>query len=331
MQSKLLILLLAVAFLLIPVVLAEDTSDWNTYGQTALTAGKYTDAISYFDKALAQDKNYASALTGKAVALNALGQYDSALALANQSLLIRALDPNALNAKAYALYKLNRYDESVVAYNSLFTVQINRIDAYCNLGNAYLMINKSTEAIGSYDKCTTLDPLNFMAWNNRGLAYEGLGNYPDALSSFDQATSITVKNATIWNNKGKVLVLMGRTSDALQCFDKALGIDPGFADAKANHDSLYGKVQVVNITGTVTPTVTINRLGTYYTTVIPTEVTILPGSTTSAPAPGLTSEVTVPVATAAKKTTYSPLTPIAVIWASIAAGAIALFVKRRET
>jgi tetratricopeptide (TPR) repeat protein len=329
MKSKMLIPVLLVVFLLIPAVLAEDTSEWNTYGQAALNAGKYADAIRFFDNALAQDKTYVSALTGKATALNALGQYDAALDTANQSLAFRSQDPNAMNARAYALFELGRYNESIDAYNTLFTVQLNHADAYCNQGSAYLMVNEPEGAVESYTKCTSLDPLNFMAWDYLGLAYTGLGKYPEALSAFDQGTGITAKNATLWNDKGKVLLLMGRSSDALQCFDKALGIDPHFVEAQNNHDSLNGKLQVVNISlGTATPTPAISRIGTFYTTAVPTEsVMSLESTTPATPASGSTPEATV---TVAKKTTYSPLSPFAVLSAAIVACAIAIFMKRRE-
>src|SRR5208337_5169734 len=99
MQIKFLILVLAVAFLLIPAVLAEDTTTWTSYGQSALLAGNYAGAITYFDNALAQNANYVPALTGKAIALNALGQYDSALTAANQSLSFVSQNQDAQNAE----------------------------------------------------------------------------------------------------------------------------------------------------------------------------------------------------------------------------------------
>jgi tetratricopeptide (TPR) repeat protein len=195
-----------------------------------------------------------------------------------------------------------------------------------------MMMNESDAAVGPYTQCTSLDPLNFMAWDNLGLAYMGFGKYNEALSAFNQATSITAKNATLWNDKGKVLVLMGRTSDALQCFDKALGIDPNYVEAQNNHDNLNGKLQVINISlGTATPTPAISRIGTFYTTVVPTEPVVSPESTTpAAPASGPTPESMVSSVTVAKKTTYSPLSPFAMLSSTIAAGAIAVFVKRRE-
>ncbi|MGB7788046.1 tetratricopeptide repeat protein [Methanoregula sp.] len=330
MQIKFLILVLAVAFLCIPAVLAEDTSTWTSYGQSALLAGNYASAITDFNNALALDMNYVPALTGKAMALNAMGQYDSALITANQSLSFVSRNADALNAKAYALFELGRYNESVDEYNTLFTLQVNHADAYCNQGAAYMMLNDSGGAVESYTSCTSLDPGNFMSWDYLGLAYTGLGDYPDALSAFNQGTGITIKNATLWNDKGKILVLMGRPADALQSFDKALGIDPNFADAQANHDSLYGTLQIVNITGTVTPTVTISRIGTFYTTVIPTEPVVLPVSTPSTPAGEQTSPVPATTVTVAKKTTYSPLSPFAVLCAVIAAGAIMIPGRRQK-
>jgi hypothetical protein len=66
-----------------------------------------------------------------------------------------------------------------------------------------------------------------------------------------------------------------------------------------------GKLQVINIAGTITPTVTISRIGTFFTTVtpspLPTEVT--PQVTIS----GIPPKTTVPVT---KKTTYSPVSPL---------------------
>ena len=84
------------------------------------------------------------------------------------------------------------------------------------------------------------------------------------------ATDITIKNATVWNNKGVALMALGKPTDALQCFNKALGIDPNYAEAKANKADAMGKQQSFNISGTITPTVTISRIGTLFTIVTPT-------------------------------------------------------------
>ena len=119
---------------------------------------------------------------------------------------------------------------------------------------------------------------------------------------------------------------LGRPADALECFKKALGIDPKYAEAQANKEEATGKQQSFTITGTVTPKVTISRIGTFFTTVVPTEpatevVTQMPEGEETVPA--VTSQ---PVA---KKTTYSPVSSVTVLGAlAVVAGLFA--VMRRK-
>jgi len=169
-----------------------------------------------------------------------------------------------------------------------------------------------------------------MSWNYKGLAYMGSGKYIQALNSFDAATGITIKNATLWNNKGLAYVQLGKPQDASECFKKALGIDPNFADAMNNKESMVGKLQIINITGTITPVVTISRIGTFYTTATPVP---LPTEITTA-APVLTSEVTaiatVGTTTVQKKTTYSPVSPVTAFGAVIVVSAIVFALNRQK-
>jgi tetratricopeptide (TPR) repeat protein len=330
MRSKKIILVVLLVILAIPCVQAEDAQEWYTKGQNAALAGNYADALTYYNNALVLEKNYAAAIAGKAAALNGLGKYSDAVALSEQALAIKSSDPNALNARAYGLFKLGRYEESVSAYDNLFNVQTNRVDAYCNQGYAYLMLNRSEAAIQSYERCTAIDPLNLESWNRKGIALMNLGRYEDALKAFDHATSITIKNATVWNNKGLAYVNLEKPQDALQCFNKALGIDPNFTEAKTNKESVMGKQQVYTIYGTSTPAVTISRIGTFYTT--PTPVPVSPEITTAGP--GVNSEVTtietVGTTPVQKKTTYSPVSPVAEFGAVIVVSGIVIALNRQK-
>ena len=87
--------------------MAEDAVDWYMRGENAATTGNYEDAISYYDKAIALDQNYAQPLSGKAYSLNQIGNFTGALDSSQKALAIRQ-DNRALNARAYALFKLQR-------------------------------------------------------------------------------------------------------------------------------------------------------------------------------------------------------------------------------
>jgi tetratricopeptide (TPR) repeat protein len=326
MRSTILILILLFSLLLIPAVLAEDSGEWYTKAQDALTVGDYSTAVTYFNNALQLDKNYAQAYAGRAVAFNMQGKYTDAIASADSALAIKSMDPVALNARAFGLFKLGRYAEAVDAYDNLFLVEQNRKEAYCNQGYAYLFLNVSDAAVVAYDRCTSLDPLNFENWNNKGLAQMQAKKYEAALQSFDHATYITTKNATVWNSKGLALVALGKPSDALECYKKALGIDPNYAEAQANEAEAMGKQQSFNISGTITPKVTISRIGTFYTTAV-TPTKQVTEVITQAPEVGDTMPVitTKPVA---KKTTYSPLSPVTVLGALVVVTGIFAVMRR---
>jgi tetratricopeptide (TPR) repeat protein len=116
--SKFLIIALAI-ILIVPAVQADDALEMYMLGENTARVGNYIDAITYYNRAIAIDQKYASALSGKSYALIRIGNYSQALSAAEQALAIKQ-DTRALNAKADALFKLQRYDEAVTAYDNLF-------------------------------------------------------------------------------------------------------------------------------------------------------------------------------------------------------------------
>jgi tetratricopeptide (TPR) repeat protein len=328
MRPTIPILLLLFLLLIVPAVPAEDVQEWYIKGQNAVTVGDYSAAVTYYNNAIQMDKNHASSYAGRATALNMLGKYNDAIASADSALAIKPMDAVALNARAFAFFKLGQYEDATAAYDNLFIVEQNRKEAYCNQAYAYLILNDtSAPALVAFDRCTLLDSENFNAWNNKGLSLMQAGKYDAALSAFDRATYITIKNASVWNNKGKALMALGKPTDALECFNKALGIDPNFADAKANKADAIGKQQSFTISGTITPKVTISRIGTFYTTKPPTtKVTQVVSQETQ-------TEETIPAEVTTtqipKKTTYSPISPVTVLGALAVVAGIVFAMKRK--
>jgi tetratricopeptide (TPR) repeat protein len=317
------ILVLIVIFL-IPAVAAEDATEWYTKAQNAVANGDYTDALTYYNNAIALNPTYDAAYAGDAAALNALGQYSSALTAANQALAIRS-SPTALGAQADALFYLGQYNDAIGAYVNYTSIVTNQANAYCNLAYSYVQVNDSAQALTTYSQCTNLDPSDPLIWNQIGLLDMSIGRYTDAVNAFNKATSLTTTNAEIWNNKGEALAALGQYQDAISCFNSALSLNPIYTLAQENKAAALGKGQVVNITGTPTPTIGPWYLGG----VAPTSVTTTPATVINATVtesqPVQTNLITEtatksPVAT---RTTYSPLSPFAAL-AGLAAAAVVL-------
>jgi len=327
-------ILFVIVLMLVPAVAAEDALGWYTLGQNAVSAGNYADALTYYNNAIALDASYAQALAGKAVALNALGQYTDALDAANRALAIRT-SSDGQNAQAYALFKLGRYNEAVAAYVNYTADVTNNAAAYCNLAYSYAQVGNADSSINAYTSCTSLNPQNADAWNQLGLVYMSQGEYSDALDAFNASTKVTVTNAEIWNNKGLALAALGRYQDALSCFNKALSIDPAYADAEKNKESMMGKAQVYQINGSPTVTAAPWVLGGVKTTTPATAATTGTAVTVSATPTGSLSGVNDVVATesetpVAARTTYTPLSPLGAVAACSAAMSVLFFCRRQK-
>ncbi|WAC06010.1 MAG: tetratricopeptide repeat protein [Methanoregula sp.] len=319
LAQKILIITIALLFL-VPAVMAEDAIDWYMRGENSATIGKYEDAITYYDHAIAMDQKYASALSGKAYSLNQIGNYTGALDFSQRALAVRQ-DNRALNARANALFKLQRYDEAVAAYDTLFKVQTNLPEPYCNQGIAYEQINESEKAIVAFDSCARLDPSDIFPWFRKGKALLSLGKPEEALDAFNRCTQITISDAEVWNYKGVAFLQTGKYQDAVNCFKSALSIDPTYSEAKKNMDLAMNRAQVYQVSGSPLPTT--KPVG------VTTSVEPLPVVT------GTDLEPTVPATTAITtaipeqtdavpqtKTTYSPLPA----WVIIAGLIIAIMV-----
>ena len=310
-----------VLFIIVPVVQADDELDWYMKGENAATIGKFADAVTYYNNAIALNQKYAAALSGKSYALNQLGDFAGALDMANQALAIK-VDSRALDQRAYALFRLQRYNESVIAYDKLFTLQTNLAETYCNQGMAYDELNQKEKAIAAFDRCSWLDPKNLDGWNRKGLALLSVGRYQDALDAFGQCTQITINNAEVWNNKGLAYGALGDYNNALLCFKRAISIDPNYSDAKQNLEKTFKQEPFF------TPTVTVSQTGT-----ATIQKTPKPATTVSTPAQVSTSTTLLPTteepteSLPAAKTTYAPVSPWGAI---IGIGIISFFVNWKK-
>jgi len=88
-----------------------------------LNAGNYTEAIPYFDKALAINPNYTLALNNKGAALYGLGRYNESIAYFDKALSVNPGYTTALYNKGAALSKLGIYNESIAYFDKVLAIQ----------------------------------------------------------------------------------------------------------------------------------------------------------------------------------------------------------------
>src|SRR5215469_2635134 len=92
-------------------------------GMAYLNAGNYTEAISYFDKALAINPNYSLALNNKGAALYDRGIYNESIAYFDKALSVNPYYTTALYNKGASLNKLGIYNESIAYFDRVLAIQ----------------------------------------------------------------------------------------------------------------------------------------------------------------------------------------------------------------
>lgn len=187
-----------------------------SYGLALGRTGRFQEALSAFDQALAIDPKQATALQAKGLleeqvnivggqpvelsadasnlfsqGQNALteGDYERAATLFMQA---RAFDDNGLIAfyEGYSLYFSGQTRQAVPAFTAALTAFPNSDIILNNLGLAQIELGRLDLALEHLNQAIELNPSNDQAHLNLGLAYYQLNDFAQAISAWETATSL---------------------------------------------------------------------------------------------------------------------------------------------
>jgi tetratricopeptide (TPR) repeat protein len=157
-----LVILSILAVIAIPVMAANETqrdnaTDYYNLGVLSLSSNDSTNAITYFDEALASNTTMikeSDALLytyqGKSFAQIQLGLYSAAIETTNQGLAIYPDDVNLLNNKGYAFYKVGDYQDAVTAYDQALAIDSTQNRTWVNKGDALYQMGDYQGAVAAY-------------------------------------------------------------------------------------------------------------------------------------------------------------------------------------
>ncbi len=212
--------------------LVLNVESWITAGDAKYIAGKYDEAIEYYDQALEMEPKNDHVWGSRGAALLRLGLWAKALDAFN-----RALETNpdlalAHSGKGLALTHLKRYSEAIASHDRAIELESSPV-GWNNRGNTVMRMGGDTaEAIGNYQRALGIDPEYDIAWFNKGKAELQVENLEDAIKSFSRAVDLKPKFAEAWFNKGKALSMSGKNlAEALYCFDTAIELKPAMSEA----------------------------------------------------------------------------------------------------
>ncbi len=110
----------------------------NEIGTACAERGQYEKAISFLDKAISLNPNYAEPYYNRGTVYGRLGQYQRTVDDCSEALRLKPDYVNAYNNRGNAYAALGAYQKAIEDYSSAIHMMPNYIPAYINRADAYL-------------------------------------------------------------------------------------------------------------------------------------------------------------------------------------------------
>jgi tetratricopeptide (TPR) repeat protein len=202
-----------------------DAVDWFKEGYALAGSRKYRDAISFYNKAIDADPQYADAYSARGWAYYQIRDYPSALKDNNRSLDLKPNFPHALANRSTALWGMRQYDKALVDINRAIELKPDYARAYEMRSLIYLSMNNNVNAIEDGNKAIELNSKNAYAYLNRGNAYRNIGSYEEALKDYQKTIEINPENPDVYHSRGYAYFLQKKYAGALRDINKALELN----------------------------------------------------------------------------------------------------------
>jgi tetratricopeptide (TPR) repeat protein len=231
------------------MILAQTTDEeekseiYHYLGWIKMDQGKYTEAITYYQKLLeirqktlpANHPSLATSYNNIGMVYNKMGEYSKALSYYEKSLEIKQKTLPA------------NHPHLATSYNNIGSV-------YYNMGEYSKALSYYEKALEIYQKTLPANhPHLATSYNNIGSVYVNMGEYSKALSYYEKALEIYQKTlpanhpllATSYNNIGMVYNKMGEYSKALSYYERALNIKQ--RSLPPNHPSIKNVKESIDV------------------------------------------------------------------------------------
>lgn len=144
-------------------------------------------------------------------------------------------DAEAQNNMGLALQELGQFDSAVASYRRALTIDPDDAEVHNNLGTALQDLKQLDDAVASYRHALKLKPDYAEGYNNLGIAFQELRRYDDAVACYQRALEIKPDYAEAHCNLGVALVRLGQLDDAIASYCCALEIEPDSLDASRSY------------------------------------------------------------------------------------------------
>ncbi len=242
-------------FLFLQVLKSQPTNTLALYSLAAIESntGNNAVALTYANRAIASNQNFAQAYLARSTILLKLGKLDEALADVDMALALDAdlagarvhkeiveeakksgslsvpavAGPSAeMNSIALKLQDQGKLSEAQQVFRKVAERYPDDFIALYSLGVLESRSGNPEQAMHWMSKAVESNPTNSLGHYALATILQGMALYEQALDSFDAALELNPNYMEAYNNKATLLHSMNRHLDALKTLEVALGVMP---------------------------------------------------------------------------------------------------------
>lgn len=182
-------------------------------------------AIFYYRKALTIAPKDTDSRENLNLLYLSLGRYEDAITECNSAI---AADPTAPGPHinlGKVLTRQGRFEEAIQEYNTAIGMDPSNASLYSERANSYRHQDKFEEAIADYQQCNELEPLNSVYYNSLAYIYRTIGQYDKAIELFKKAIRLDKVRVNNYTGLASVLFLLRNFEETIANVQTALYIN----------------------------------------------------------------------------------------------------------
>ena len=210
--------------------------------ESILRMGQASAAIELFDRALRIKPTYFKALRGKGDALVQAGQGDVAIPLYQEALKLQPGDSHAARSLGIALLGAGRASEAIERFEAILRVDARDAKAHSNLGYALWRTGRLELAVPHFEVAVRLEPDSAEAHSNYAGALGREGRLMEAIGEYRKVAMLKPDDALVHLNLGTAYARTGQLLQAVSSYEEALKLKPEYPEVHNNLASVLRRL-----------------------------------------------------------------------------------------
>lgn len=199
---------------------------WNNLGTLYFSKRNYTDAMTYYDRALSCRDNFIDARFNRANNAYELKEYYRAL----QDLDIVKKEWND-SSKVHFLEglvytKMRRFNDALTSFRNAVRIEPENAEILVNIGTVHYYNKDLDSARHFLNEAMKADPDEGNAYNAMAMVEVSSGDLEKASELLTRALNLHPNDAYFINNRGYIALLKGETEKALEDINRSITSDP---------------------------------------------------------------------------------------------------------